>query len=146
MNDVGASAGGDAVIARTGGDVVVPRALDQRVGSPSTNEPVAAVVAGAREVADAAIGQVLGIGAQRVRAKCRDNGVGAFARVFADHIAGVVDVIGVVAGAADHGVGARAAVERVVAGKPNQRIGATIADQVIVRRIAGAAMRSATGK
>ena len=52
------------------------------------------------------------------------------AGVLGDHVAGIVDDVGVVAGAADQRVGAGAAVERVVAGAAGQDVGRSIAVSV----------------
>ena len=49
-------------------------------------------------------------------------------RPLGDRIAGVVDVIGVVAGASDHGVGTKAAVQDIVS---------SIASQNVVQPVAG---------
>ena len=55
--------------------------------------------------------------------------VGALARGFHDHVAGVVDGEEVVAGAAIHGVGAAASVQRVIAAAAEQRIPVDVADE-----------------
>jgi hypothetical protein len=65
------------------------------------------------------------------------HGVGAFGAVLGDHVAGVVDDVGVVAGAADHGVGACAAV---------QRVGRGVAGERVVQRIAGGVDRRRAGE
>ena len=79
-------------------------------------------VAGAVDVAAAGQRQVLDIGAERV-ADRRLHRVGAFAERLGHHVAGVVDDVGVVAGAAAHRVGAGAAVERVVAAVAGDDVG-----------------------
>ena len=58
-------------------------------------------------------------------------------RRFGDDVAGVVDDVGVVAGAAGHCVGAGAAVDQVVAG---------IADKRVVQRVAGAVDVAGSGQ
>ncbi len=70
---------------------------------------LSSAVAGAVDVGGAGKGEVLDIGAERV-ADRRLHRIGALAGDFRDHVGGVVDAIGVVAVAADHGVGAGAAV------------------------------------
>ena len=65
---------------------------------------------------------------QRVADAALDR-VGAFAELSVDHVAGVVDHIGIVAGAADQRVVAGAAVEHVAAG---------VAGEDVVERVAGA--------
>ena len=55
-----------------------------------------------------------------------------------DDIAGIVDHVGVVASPAKHVVGAAAAIERIVAVKPGQDVGAAIADEHVVEGVAGA--------
>ena len=67
----------------------------------------------------------------------RLNRIGAFVRGLGHDVAGVVDHIGIVAGAADQGVGARSAIERVVAGAAGQHVGAGVAGQGVVERRAG---------
>src|SRR5262249_20413709 len=52
--------------------------------------------------------------------------------VLVDHVAGIVDHVGVVAGAALHHVGAAAAVERIVAGVAGEEVGGTVAEAVDV--------------
>ena len=74
-------------------------------------------VAGAVDRRRAGQRQVLDVGAERVGDGALDR-VGAFAGALGDHVAGVVDDVGVVAGAAAHRVGAGAAVEHVAAALP----------------------------
>ncbi len=61
--------------------------------------------------------------------RCRRWGGGGGGGTLGDHVTDVVDDIGVVAGAADQGVGACAAVQRVVGGA---------AGDDVVQRVAGA--------
>src|SRR5204863_501768 len=72
-------------------------------------------VVGGIDVAGAVEGQVLDVGAQRV-ADGGVDGVSAFIGVLAQHVADIVDKVGVVAGPAGHRVGASAAIQNVVAG------------------------------
>ena len=72
--------------------------------------------------------QVLDIGAERV-ADRRLHRVDAVVERFRDHVADVVDDVGIVAGTAQHGVGARAAVEDIGAVTADERVGSGCADQ-----------------
>ena len=92
---------------------------------------LASRVAGAVDVGAAGQGQVLDIGAERV-ADRRLYRVGARVERLRDHVAGVIDHVGVVAEAADHGVGADAAVEHVVAAVAGDDVGVAIAGAVDV--------------
>src|SRR5262249_12538819 len=51
-----------------------------------------------------------------------EHRIGALVEVLGDHVAGIVDEVAVVAGAAGHDVGTGSAVEEVVAGVPVQRV------------------------
>ena len=88
---------------------VVAGAADHGVGAGAAVERVVAAVAGedvgervagAVDVGAAGQGQVLDVGAERV-ADRRLHRVGALVERFRHHVAGVVDDVGVVAGAAD---------------------------------------------
>ena len=91
-------------------------------------EDVGVTVAGAVEVGGPGQGEVVDIGAER-EAHRRLHEVGAFAGIFGHHVADVVDQIGVVAGTPLHGVGARAAVEDIVAAAAGERVGGGCADE-----------------
>ena len=102
---------------------VVAGAADHGVGAGAAVERVVAAVAGddvgeriagAVDVGAAGQGQVLDIGAERVGDR-RLHRVGALVERLRHHVAGIVDDVGVVAGAADHRVGAGPAVKRVIA-------------------------------
>ena len=56
----------------------------------------------------------------------------AFADVFPDHVAGIVDVVVIVVGAAIHDVGAAAADEIVLAGLAAQHVALAVADQDVL--------------
>jgi hypothetical protein len=116
---------------------VVAGAARHRVGPGAAIEPVRPAVAGERVVERVAgavdVGgpgqdQVLDIGAERVGERALDR-VGALVHQFDHRVAGVVDDIGVVAGAARHRVGPGAAVEAVRS---------AVAGQHVVERVAGA--------
>ena len=98
---------------------------------PVAGDDVGVAVAGAVDVAAAGQGQVLDVGAERV-ADRRLHGVGALADEFRRHVAGIVDDVGVVAGAAHHGVGAGAAIEGVVAAVAGEDVGVAVAGAVEV--------------
>ena len=126
---------------------VVATAADQRVDAEPAIEEVVAVVAdqhvvqgvaGAVEVIAAGEGQVFQVGTEGVADRSH-HGVD-FARQgagFADDVLEVVDDVSVVAGAADHPVGAEAAVEHVVA---------AVAEQDVVQGVAGAVDVGAAGQ
>ena len=65
------------------------------------------------------------------------NRVRAVATGLVDHVARIVDHIGVVARAAEHRVGTGTAIESIVAAKPGQDIRAAIADEDVVEIVAG---------
>ena len=71
------------------------------------------------------------LAAKRVVGERRQHRVGAFVGVLRHHVADIVDDVGVVAEAADHRVGADAAVEPVVAAVAGERVGAAAADDVL---------------
>ena len=79
--------------------------------------------------AEAGQGQVLELGAQRP-AEARLDRVGAAGGELGHDVAGTVDDIGVVAGAAGHRVVAGAAVEAVVAGVAGEDVGERVAGAV----------------
>ena len=58
--------------------------------------------------------------------------VGAIAAALLDHVADVVDHVGVVAQSAEHTVGADAAVQRVVAGEAKKNVGALISIESVI--------------
>jgi hypothetical protein len=63
--------------------------------------------------------------------------VGSLAHGLGHHVGGVVDIVEVVASAADHGVDAGAAVQRVVAAETVQGVIAGGADQLVIARSTG---------
>ena len=80
-------------------------------------EAVVQGVAGAGEAAAPLQHQHFYVRRQNV-ADRGEHRIGAFVDVLEHRVAGIVDKISVVAGSADHRVGARPAVEQVVAGIP----------------------------
>jgi hypothetical protein len=119
---------------------VVAETADHGVGTNTAVENIVAAVAGDRvvepvagavDIAAAGQGQILDIGADGVGDR-RLHRVGARVERFRHHVAGVVDHIGVVAEAADHGVGAGAAIENVVAAVAGDRVGEAVAGAVDV--------------
>ena len=102
----------------------MPAAAAHGVGAGAAVEEVVAGVAEDRvrqsvaealQVGAALQDQVLHVRRQRVVDR-GENRVVALGRVLDHHVADIVDDIGVVAGTADHGVGADAAIEDVAAG------------------------------
>src|SRR5262249_34161921 len=93
------------------------------VADDGVEQPIAAAV----DVGAAGQGQALDIGAQRV-AYGADHLVGAGVGRFHRLVAGIVDEIDVVAGAAVHGVRAQSAVQRVRAGAAGGDVVALAAD------------------
>ena len=53
--------------------------------------------------------------------------------VFVDHVAGIVDGVGITAGSAEHRVGACTTVEAIVAARSNQNIGQARAGQRVAK-------------
>ena len=120
---------------------VVAEAAGHAVGTGATVDDVVAFVAG-DGVGEAVAGavdiagaggerQVLDIGAERV-ADRGDDGVGAGVGGFRDHVAGIVDIVGVVAEAAGHAVGTGATVDDVVAFVAGDGVGEAVAGAVDV--------------
>ena len=73
--------------------------------------------------------QILDVGAEG-EAHRRAHLVGAFAGEFDGRVADVVDIVDVVAGTADHGVGAGAAIKNVVAAVADDGVVEVVADAV----------------
>src|SRR6185295_15942092 len=95
-------------------------------------------VASTGEVARPGESQVLHIGGECVTGESRPHQVAAAAGCFRHDIAGVVGQIDVVARTADHGVGAGAAVQKIVAAPAGNDVGQIIAG---TREVAGAGER-----
>ncbi len=74
------------------------------------------------------------------------DGIDSFVELLRDHIAHVIDDVGVIAGPAKQGIDAGAAVESVVATSPREDIRGTVAGQDVVERIARPINRRATGE
>jgi hypothetical protein len=60
-----------------------------------------------------------------------DHLVDAIATGLIDHVAGVIDIISVATGAAEHVVGANTAIENVVAAQASQLVGAGISSDLV---------------
>src|SRR5262249_8765539 len=140
-----AGAGVDAVVALAAGHGVVAGAAVDRVVAGEAAQLVGGAVAGKR-VVERVAGAGAGAGARQravleVGAEGEGDGtayaVGNVAAGLADAVAGAVDNVEVVTGAADQAVGAGAAVERVAAVVAGERVGAGIARQVVVEGVAG---------
>src|SRR5262249_41751364 len=126
-----------AVVAGAALHVVVAFAADKRVGAAAAlqgivaveapergvggvaGDQVVAAVAGAVDGGDALQHQVLEAEAQREIDRRVDR-ILAGTEELARHVADIVDIVHIVAGAAGHGVGAAAAVEDVVVGSAAQ--------------------------
>src|SRR5262249_37783347 len=137
MDDVVALVGilGDRVAGRVDEIDVVAGAADHHVVAAPAVKGVVAGVAGQRvvvggaggvDVAAAVEDDGLDVGADRIVDRGMDDVV-ALVGVLRDHVAGIVDHIGVVAGAPLHDVGAGPAIERVVAGVAGEKVGRTVA-------------------
>src|SRR5690606_8856388 len=74
--------------------------------------------------------EIFDIGCQRVAAERGANGIGALTHTLGHDVSSIVDDIGVVAGAARHGVGTAATVDQVVAGIARERVVLGATDQV----------------
>ena len=112
---------------------VAAGAAGEHVDAAVAGDDVVEAVAGAVDVSGAGQGQVLDICAERVSdRRLHRVGAGADAGGFRHHIAGVVDDVGVVAGAADHSVGAAGAVERVGASVAGDGVGEAVAGAIDV--------------
>ena len=111
----------NGLIARRAKDLPAVLAVGDRAGRH--------VVEGLRVAGGIGEGQVLDIGSER-KADRRLHRVDAVVERFRDHVANVVDDVGIVAGTAQHGVGARAAVEDIGAVTADERVGSGGTDQV----------------
>ena len=119
--EVVADAAVEGVVAAVSGQHVVAGAAIQRVGEAVAQDVVVEAVAGAIERSAHQL-EVLDIGGEG-EADHADNGVlRALVEQFGHHVAGLVDEIGVVAGATAHRVGAREAVQCVVIVATGQHI------------------------
>ena len=111
-------------------DVVAGAAI-HHVGAGEAVEQVGAGVAEDRVVQAVAIALQVGAALQHqglhVRRQPKVGGreyrIVALADILDDHVAGIIDEVGVVAGAADHGVGADPAVQEIVVGVAGDHVG-----------------------
>ena len=114
---------------------VVAGAAEHGVGTRAAVEEVVAGVAVDQVGVAVAVALQVGIALQdqgvhvrrQPEVSRREHRIEAFARVLDHLIAGIVDEVHVVAGAAEHGVGTRAAVEEVVAGVAVHQVGVAVA-------------------
>src|SRR5262249_24514696 len=130
---VGTGAAGQRVVTGATGKMVVTFIADDDV--------VEAVAGAIDRTRPAGQGHGLAAGPQRV-VDPRLHGMGAFACLLGHHVAGVVDGVGIVAGATHHGVGPGAAIQRVVAGAAGQVVVALVADDNVAEAVAGAVDRA----
>ncbi len=126
------------VVAEAAGHSVGASAAVQRIVAGAAFDEVGSCIAGAGEVARSGEGQVLDIGGQRIDVQRRVDVIRAGIRGFGHDIAGVIDMVIVVAGAAGHPVRARAAIQRIVAAEARERIVAGATDDAVVRGVADA--------
>ena len=130
IHAVGAGATGEGVVAVIPRQRVVAVVAGQRVVSGIAGDLVGERVAGAVDIAGARDQrQVLKIGGERVVGLAVDL-LGAVAGIFADDVAGAVDRVDVVAGAADQRIVAGPAVELVGAGIAGEHVGGAVAGGV----------------
>ena len=124
---------------------VVTQAANHGVGACATIQSIGSAIAGQRvtqavaRTVDRSIScqdQVLNVGAQGV-VDTRQHQIGPGARSFSDHIRDIVNHVTVVTQAANHRVGACAAV---------QHVGRAIAGQLVVQRIARTIQRGDAGE
>jgi hypothetical protein len=104
----------------------------QHVVAGSAGDDVRVVVAQELLASGSRADQVLDRDAQLVPGEGGADGVHALAHDFIDLVAGVVDHEGVVPGRADHDVGARAAVQQVVAGEAGQQVHTAMAVKGVI--------------
>src|SRR5207248_2777411 len=117
-----ARAAGERIVTSVTPQRVVASAADHRVGALTAIERVVAsaagddvvqVVAVAGEIARTGKGKILEIWAEREGGERRIDGVDARAGILVHRVCGIVDVVQVVARAAVHPVGTRAAVQSI---------------------------------
>ena len=108
---------------------IVPSAPVERVDAIGAENDIAQAIAGERLPRIGGAGQILHLGRQRIGGQARADDVGPLAGRLDDRVAGIVDRVIVIAQAADHGVGARRAVERVVAAAGGNDVAQGIARQ-----------------
>src|SRR5262249_9221914 len=132
LHQIGAALGGlgDDLADRVDDVGVVAEAADhgilatlpvEQVVAGIAGQPVGEAIADAGEIARAGENQILDAGAEREADGTVDR-VDAGASGLVHEIAGVIDPIGVVTGAAAHGVGAAAAVEDVGGGVADEEV------------------------
>ena len=110
------------IVAEAAAHAVGAHAAVEDVVPGVTDDRVVEVVAGAVDVSGARQAQALDIGRQRVADSRNHEIVDTFVGVFDYHVAGIVDDVVIVAGAADHRVGAAKATEVVIAAVAGDRI------------------------
>ena len=104
----------DLVIASAAVDVVKAGAAEERVVALVAGHGVVEFVACAGDIVGAAQGQIFEVAAQGKGGQGRDDRVSACTSILSDHVADALDIVSIVALAADHRVGALFAVEDVV--------------------------------
>ena len=134
---VGAVAAEQLIVAFESRQGVVAEQPAQHVVAVIAVDGVGQAIARAVDVAGADLQQVLQVGAQGVGQAGGHPVRSAVRAGFRDLVADVVEVVGVVAVAAGHAVGAAAARQLVGAVVPGQRVVAVVARQEVVAGVAG---------
>ena len=136
-----------AIVATTTLEQVVSSAAVQHINTGIAGQSVSQTVTRAVNGVDADQREVFDVAGQAV-ADAAANCIGAFVGLLDDQIAGVIDDIGVVAGAADQGIGTLSAVQRVVATQAVQRVARFVANQHVASRVArtGQVVRASQGQ
>ena len=121
-------------------EVVVAAAASENIDVVISADGVVQAIAGAIDGADRIRHvQVLQVGTQHIAgASLEIDRVSALASGFDDHVAGHVEVVRIIADAADHGVGATPAIEVVVTAAAGEGVDVVISVDVVVQAIAGA--------
>ncbi len=125
------------VVTRTAGHCVGARAAVESIVAAVAGYRVIQFVASTVDVAGAGQNQVFDVVGEGV-GNARLHDVDAFADAFGYDVAGVIDDIGIVARAADQGIGPGATVQRVVAFQAGQGVGGAVAGENVVQFVAGA--------
>jgi hypothetical protein len=151
---IGASAAVEDIVAAVAEEPVVAAEPAHDVGRVIADDDVGEAVAGAGDGSRAGERQVLDVAAER-EGGGGEHAVDAGAGALDGAVAGAVDEIRVVAGAADHDVVAEAAVEAVVAGapveavvaaEPAQGVRGVVAENDVGEAVAGAAYGARAGQ
>ena len=127
-------------------ETIVAQSAAEPVGAGVAGDDVVAPVAEAVDAGRAGEGQVLDVAAQGVVDRGAHFVCGAATGILDDLVAPVIDDEGVVAGTADHAVGAEAAIEPVVAPGAIEPVGRGIAGDDVVEPLPGGVDRRGAGE